>query len=64
MDRLIEETLYSLPQVFIDSELDAVKSEVAGLGEISSRFRAACKVRLTFRSPSDKLMPSPLSGWS
>ena len=48
MDRLIEYTLHSLPQVFVELELDVVKHELAALGEISSRFRTACRVSYGF----------------
>lgn len=44
MERLIEETLHSLPHVFVEPELDVVKLELGTLGGVSLRFRAACKV--------------------
>ena len=44
MDRLIEETLHSLPHVFVDTALDAVKQELSALGDLASRFRATSKV--------------------
>ena len=44
MDRLVEELLYSLPAVFIQSEVVKVKQELTSLGEMASRFRASCKV--------------------
>ncbi len=48
MERLMEETLRSLPNVFIDPELEAVKQELASLGDIANRFRAVCKVRVAW----------------
>jgi len=45
MDRLIEETLMHLPQVFIEREIGLVKEELTKLNDLSDRFRTSGKVR-------------------
>lgn len=45
MDRLIEETLVHLPQVFIEREIAAVREEMVKLNGLSDRFRTSGKVR-------------------
>lgn len=44
MERLVDETLRSLPQVFIDPEVQAVREELEALKDQSSHFRFMCKV--------------------
>lgn len=44
MERLMEEVMMNLPQVFIENDLGAVKEELQALQDISSRFRSSCKV--------------------
>ena len=44
MDRLIEETLNRLPQVFLEREVVKVKEELGQLNELSDRFRSSSKV--------------------
>jgi hypothetical protein len=44
MDRLIEETLSRLPQVFLGREVVRVKEELGQLHELSNRFRSSSKV--------------------
>ncbi|WVR05978.1 hypothetical protein IAU60_003006 [Kwoniella sp. DSM 27419] len=46
MERLLDEILHSLPQVFVEHELNTVRDEVETLREISNRFRSACKAGL------------------
>jgi hypothetical protein len=46
MERLVDETLRSLPQVFIDPEVQAVREELEALKDQSSHFRSMCKVSL------------------
>lgn len=41
----MNETLTSRPQVFMESEAKQVEEELKGLAGLSSRFRAASKVR-------------------
>ena len=53
MERLIDETLRSLPQVFLEHELQAVKEELSSLTDLSGRFRSICRVS----TPND-LIPS------
>ena len=44
MDRLIEETLAHLPQVFIEREIGVVREEMTRLNDLSDRFRTSGKV--------------------
>ena len=44
MDRLVEETLSRLPQVFLEREVVNVKEEMEKLNELSNRFRSSSKV--------------------
>ncbi|WWC86365.1 uncharacterized protein L201_001241 [Kwoniella dendrophila CBS 6074] len=46
MERLLDEILASLPQVFLDTEIHHVKDEVETLRDISNRFRTTCKTGL------------------
>ncbi|ORX36086.1 COG4 transport protein-domain-containing protein [Kockovaella imperatae] len=45
-ERLLEETLHSLPQVFLDSEIALVKEELGLLGSLSNRFKSLCRTGL------------------
>lgn len=44
MDRLIEEMLANLPQVFLEKEMPRVKEELDTLNELSNRFRSSSRV--------------------
>lgn len=44
MDRLVEETLSRLPQVFLEQETTVVKEEIERLNDLSNRFRTSSKV--------------------
>ena len=44
MERLLEETLLRLPQVFLDSETTLVKEELGLLGSLGNRFRSLSRV--------------------
>ncbi|WVF70902.1 hypothetical protein IAT40_005697 [Kwoniella sp. CBS 6097] len=46
MERLLDEIMASLPQVFLETELDTVRDEIETFREISNRFRTACKTGL------------------
>lgn len=47
MERLIDETLQRLPQVFIEPEMIKVQDELEGFKDIGNRFRSVCKVRVS-----------------
>lgn len=46
MERLIDETLQRLPQVYIEPEMASVKDELEGFKDIGNRFRSVCKVSI------------------
>lgn len=46
MERLIDETLQRLPQVYIEPEMASVKAELEGFKDIGNRFRSVCKVSI------------------
>ncbi|KIY32884.1 hypothetical protein I305_04637 [Cryptococcus gattii E566] len=46
MERLIDETLQRLPQVYIEPEMASVKDELEGFKDIGNRFRSVCKTGL------------------
>lgn len=46
MERLIDETLQRLPQVYIEPEMASVKDELEGFKDIGHRFRSVCKVSI------------------
>lgn len=46
MERLIDETLQRLPQVYIEPEMASVKAELEGFRDIGNRFRSVCKVSI------------------
>ncbi|OWZ50483.1 hypothetical protein J010_06383 [Cryptococcus neoformans] len=46
MERLIDETLQRLPQVFIEPEMIKVQDELEGFKDIGNRFRSVCKAGL------------------
>ncbi|KIR35473.1 hypothetical protein I352_01748 [Cryptococcus deuterogattii MMRL2647] len=46
MERLIDETLQRLPQVYIEPEMASVKAELEGFRDIGNRFRSVCKTGL------------------
>ncbi|OCF32799.1 hypothetical protein I316_05435 [Kwoniella heveanensis BCC8398] len=46
MERLLDEIMANLPQVFLETELDTVRDEIETFREISNRFRTACKTGL------------------
>ncbi|WRT64259.1 uncharacterized protein IL334_001190 [Kwoniella shivajii] len=46
MERLLDEVLANLPQVFLEMELRVVQDEIQILREISDRFRSTCKTGL------------------
>ncbi|KAL7424811.1 Golgi transport complex subunit 4 [Cryptotrichosporon argae] len=43
VDRLLDETRASLPQVWVDADLASVRDELDILGDLSGRFRSACR---------------------
>lgn len=46
MERLIDETLRRLPQVYIEPEMASVKDELEGFKDIGNRFKSVCKVSI------------------
>ena len=44
IERLMEEIISNLPQVFIDKDLPVVEEELRSLANLSSRFRTTSKV--------------------
>ena len=58
MDRLMAEISHAIPQVFLQSEISAVKQELSFLCELSSRFRAASRVGARSRQLDDLLKGS------
>jgi hypothetical protein len=44
MERLIDESLASLPQVFLDKEISNVQEQFGLLRGLSDRFRSTCRV--------------------
>jgi hypothetical protein len=53
MDRLLEEITRSLPQVYLEHELEQVQEELKSLNDLSGRFRSAGKV-----GPHDRPVPA------
>jgi hypothetical protein len=44
VERLVEETLAALPQMFLPSEEGEARKELGQVAELAGRFRASCKV--------------------
>lgn len=44
MERLIDESLASLPQVFLDKEISNVQEQFGLLRGLFDRFRSTCRV--------------------